>query len=300
MMQSEARLAVAELRLNHYATQSLEYFTNVKMTRGDVYRESHDNFRDMNYFNEYNTRNNTLYDTTLYLKHAWLYDSIDEGKNTDEILAEMCDHVANSFSIVDENNVPIHTEYVEKCEQDFAEKYISPDDVVLELGARYGSVSCKINFNLNNKTNQVVVEPDDRVWKALKRNRGANKCRFHIVEGFISKKPMDLENLGSNYGTTSFYNTETTIPRFTLNEIKETYGLCFDVLVADCEGFLGQFLEENPECYDEMKMMIFECDYREKCNYDDIADTLKQKGFELIDKGFGGAHQVWKKQTQEI
>ncbi len=41
------------LSLNHYAIMSKEYFTTVKMTRGDAGGESHDNFRDMNYFHNY-------------------------------------------------------------------------------------------------------------------------------------------------------------------------------------------------------------------------------------------------------
>jgi hypothetical protein len=49
----------------------------------------------------------------------------------------------------------------EKLEQDLADTYINDDDVVLELGARYGAVSCTINSKLKIKTNQVVVEPDD-------------------------------------------------------------------------------------------------------------------------------------------
>ncbi len=37
---------------------------------------------------------------------------------------------------------------MEKDEQDLANKYILEDDIVLELGARYGSVSCIINNKL--------------------------------------------------------------------------------------------------------------------------------------------------------
>ena len=82
----------------------------------------------------------------------------------------------------------INTNDFEVQEQELAKKYIKENDVVLELGARYGSVSCVINSKLNCKTNQVSVEPDDRVWNALERNRIINKANFHIVKGFISKK----------------------------------------------------------------------------------------------------------------
>jgi len=45
----------------------------------------------------------------------------------------------------------IDTEHIEKPEQDLAKKYIKKNDIVLELGARYGTVSCIINSKLNNK-----------------------------------------------------------------------------------------------------------------------------------------------------
>ena len=49
----------------------------------------------------------------------------------------------------EENKIDI--DHVEKTEQDLANEYILENDVVLELGARYGSVSCVINSKLNNK-----------------------------------------------------------------------------------------------------------------------------------------------------
>jgi hypothetical protein len=44
------RIANKLIKLNHYQVQSLEYFTKVKMTRGDVIDQNIDNIRDMNYF----------------------------------------------------------------------------------------------------------------------------------------------------------------------------------------------------------------------------------------------------------
>jgi len=97
--------------------------------------------------------------------------------------------------IVDLHGNLVNIEHIEKVEQDLANKYILEDDIVLELGARYGSVSCTINSKLKNKYNQVVVEPDERVWNALEKNKNSNNCEFNIVKGFISNKKLDLTNL---------------------------------------------------------------------------------------------------------
>ena len=43
-----------KIRLNHYPLQSLEFYTKVKMTRGDVASQEYENVRDMKYFEEYN------------------------------------------------------------------------------------------------------------------------------------------------------------------------------------------------------------------------------------------------------
>jgi FkbM family methyltransferase len=199
----------------------------------------------------------------------------------------------SKMKIVDLNGNWVDTKKLEKPEQDLAKKYIQANDVVLELGARYGSVSCIINSKLKQKTNQVVVEPDDRVWEALKKNKENNKCHFHIVEGFISKKKLALTNLDAwygGYGATSIKDDDSKIPSYSLNEIETKYNLKFNVLVADCEGFLEDFFDENPHFYDNLRLIIFEADYEEKCNYSKIKDNLKQKNFRKLLEG----HQnVW-------
>jgi FkbM family methyltransferase len=196
------------------------------------------------------------------------------------------------MDIRDQDGKSIDIKSIEKPEQDLANEYIREDDVVFELGARYGSVSCVINSKLNCKTNQVSVEPDERVWSALERNKEVNHCGFHIVKGFVSGKKLGLTAIDSweGYGTTSIENNESEIPSYTLQEITDTYGLKFNVLVADCEGFLEMFFDENPEFYDTLRLILFEADYEEKCNYWKIRNTLREKGFTNLLEG----HQnVW-------
>ena len=43
------------------------------------------------------------------------------------------------------------------------------------------------------------------------------------------------------YGSTFIYNENSKIQSYTLDEIKNKYNLKFNVLVADCEGFLEVF-----------------------------------------------------------
>ena len=179
----------------------------------------------------------------------------------------------------------INNQFLERTEQELAHKYIQPTDRVLELGARYGTVSCMINSRLNKKYKslQVSVEPDDRIWESLELNKKYNECQFNIVKGLISKKRMSLTNLNEcydGYATTSIPDENSKINHYTLDEIKKKYKIkTFNVLVADCEGFLEQFIDENPNIINEIRMIIFEADYTDKCNYDKIKSILKNNNF---------------------
>lgn len=183
--------------------------------------------------------------------------------------------------IYDENNKLIDTGQFEEFEQYLTNKYIEPNDVVLELGARYGSVSCTINNKLKNKTSQVSVEPDQRVYTALSKNKQINNCEFHIVNGFISNKKLSLTRIDccDGYGTTAIEDTNSKIPSYTFQNVVDKFGLKFNVLVADCEGCLCDFFKENPAFIASLRMIIFEADYDTKCDYNKIRNQLLNNGF---------------------
>jgi FkbM family methyltransferase len=192
------------------------------------------------------------------------------------------------MEIYNELGKKINLKKVESAEQNIAKLLIKPDDIVLELGARYGSVSCSINKILSVKTNQVSVEPDMSIFNTLSKNREINNCNFHIVYGFISQEPKDLNRRG--YGSFEFYNENSTIPHYTLEKIKSKYGITkFNVLVADCEGCLCSFMTENPCLYEEIELLIFEKDKTSYCNYKEIENNLSKNNFYKIISGFQNA-----------
>jgi FkbM family methyltransferase len=265
-----------KIRLNHYRIQSLEYFKNVKMTRGDVSTLENESIRDLSYFEH--------------------YEKISTIK--DEILKQIIEqNIYNKngevMKFYDENNNIIDNNSIEKPEQDLVNSYILEDDIVLELGARYGTVSCNINKKLNNKYNQVSVEPDDSVWFSLELNKIKNNCNFNIVKGFISNKKMNLHLDG--YGSTFVFDENTKIHSYSLDDIKNQYNIeKFNVLVADCEGFLEVFFDENPTFYNDLRLIMFEADYADKCNYNKIKQNLFNNNFIKIIEG----HQnVWIKKN---
>jgi FkbM family methyltransferase len=200
----------------------------------------------------------------------------------------------NDMYFTNENNIRFDHTFVESIEQVQVAKYINLDSVVLELGARYGTVSCIINKCIGYSTNQVCVEPDTRIQSALHTNKINNKCNFHILNGVVSRVPLELANIDScnGYGTKTVVSTTSVIKSFTLEDVEAKYNLKFNTLVADCEGFLEQFFDENPHLYSQLSLIIFEKDGEDQCDYKKIIENLKLHNFKQVEYG---SHEVWKK-----
>ena len=196
------------------------------------------------------------------------------------------------MEIRDEAGELVDIARVETHEQQLAVRHIRPGDTVLELGARYGSTSCLINAILDEKGRQVSVEPDERVWAALEDNRDRLGCGFHIVKGVVSRRKWALTDLDdcNGYGTRAVEQEDSDIPSFDLKAVQETHGLTFDVLFADCEGFMEAFMAEHPEFFDDLRLVIFEADGR--CNYTAVREGLASRGMRELQTGF---HNVWEK-----
>jgi FkbM family methyltransferase len=228
---------------------------------------------------------------------------LNEPKGQEQFTTSNSDDILKSDKFTsrifkDENNNTVEL-WNEDNEQLQAELYITPDSVVLELGARYGMVSCIINNKISDRRNQVSVEPDYRVHKCLKTNMIQNKCNFHILEGVISKKPISLciTNSSRDYSARTVISESPSVPSYTFEEVETMYNLKFNTLVADCEGFLEQFFDENPFLYDQLNLIILEKDCPENCDYNKIINTMKLHNFICVDSRSNGFHEVWKKKN---
>lgn len=193
------------------------------------------------------------------------------------------------ITLFDEKGNTINSYESEFPEQCLSNNYIDPESTVLELGARYGSVSCVINKKLTNKKNQVSVEPDSTVWSALEQNISRNNCSVQIYKGFVSKKSRGLLPYG--YAATSYVDNNSIIPSASVEDLERQYDLTFDTVVADCEGFLEEFFDEHTQLYDQLNTVIFEADYPNKCNYTKIRTTLKEHGFQQVIHGFQNVYK---------
>jgi FkbM family methyltransferase len=198
----------------------------------------------------------------------------------------------DAIPFYDWRGIELDSKELERTEQIHAYKYIEPTDVILELGGRYGMAAVYANAKLANKRNHYVVEPDSTVIDALKKNRQSHFADFQIFNGYVSRKKMRLIREENPIGLANFSveSAEGDGECKTLEQIKEETGLQFNTLIADCEGFLEQFFDENyPEIL-KFDKFLFECDCPHRCNYNRICELLHSYFYVQKENTF---HQVW-------
>jgi FkbM family methyltransferase len=186
--------------------------------------------------------------------------------------------IYNEYGSIVEHNI------VEVTEWKLAKEYVKPYHTVLELGARYGSCSISINENLTNKKNQVSIEPDTKVYEALEKNKNINNAEFNILYGAISKVNVSIEQ--HEYATFTLPDESGTIKTYDLWEIERMFNLKFDALVADCEGCLSVIIEEYPDFFNQLELIIYEEDCSDKCDYLKMKKILSKNNFNHIVQGF--------------
>jgi FkbM family methyltransferase len=190
----------------------------------------------------------------------------------------------NNFIYYDEYNNKINHLGTELDEQQMAIEYVEPTDVVLELGARYGTVSVIISKIVENNGKLVAVEPDPTVIQTLFDNQKRNNAKFEILNKLISNKPKKL--ILEGYGTRMIDTDINDGSYITYNDFKKLYPYKFNVLIADCEGCLSEFIDMLGDDLNNYNKIIFEADQPHLCNYDNIITKLYNNNFTLINKRF--------------
>ncbi len=216
--------------------------------------------------------------------YAYYYHKIviENYKNDDDFINFIKNHTFynEKYEKIDHQNNEIDEQYQ-------AYKFIKPEDTVLELGGRYGSVSVVINKLVNDKKSHVVVEPDENVVPSLEKNKDLNKCDFTICPKFVSNKNKKI--VYSGYGTRiedSDSDNSDNNKQLSYKEFKELYPQKFNVLVADCEGCLGEFLDMMGKDFNHLNKVIYEEDQPQICDYEKIKEKLIAAGFIEKDKSF--------------
>ena len=211
----------------------------------------------------------------------------------------------------DENNnlLDNFSRNVENGSRYLIEKYIKSNMNILELGARYGTCSVCLDYILNDPKKQLLcVDPDNRIKNCLEKNRQINNCSFNIFNGAISKKDLYVSYNNCIWETKTYIDPPQNLKSEKINTlsidiIQQIYDINFNCLIADCEGFLLEFIQENPNFFDNLICVIYEedCSINHPINniyinYNEVENFLINKGFNLIETfkdNIGLNNKVW-------
>lgn len=175
----------------------------------------------------------------------------------------------------------------EPDEQYFLNKYIHKNDIVLQLGGNVGTSCIFVDKIVKQRHRQICVEPNLEIIKLLQENKYNNNSKFKIIDGVITDKTdMYLQNTGID--DIAFETTETkknsdslTLKTYRLDSLGN-----FNVIFADCEGCLVNFIKEYPNVLLHINKIIYEKDNSEKYSYDSIENLFKTNNFTQLEEGF--------------
>lgn len=272
---SETALASSPLHLNHYAIQSLNWYNNIKVTRGDASRAQDASVRNAEYFEKYDFKD---------IEDLELTETIDDDMQLRWNKPSL-DAIRKDFTRVTPEQWK-----EENVEQELIHKYLLPSDVVLELGGNIGRssiVACQV-VGVNGSL--VVSESDEKNREELAQNMRGALCNFRIVPAF-SDTPLyqkDGLSLGSPTQNTpgDGFNRIKTLPYKELSSYRPT------VLVIDCEGCFDDILHKAGIDLSNVHTIIIENDGSEEQNKR-IKDTLLTDFTSVECRGPDNNHCFW-------
>jgi len=143
---------------------------------------------------------------------------------------------------------------------------LEKDDVVLEIGSRYGVVSCAISAILGDSSNVITVEADPDVWKIHQYNKLMHNCRSHSVFGVMAEEDLVVLSNTTGYAKRTAEvdannnNEGERVAHFTWDDIEKETGLTITTLIVDCEGCLFSLIETYKHKFSQINKIILEND----------------------------------------
>lgn len=186
----------------------------------------------------------------------------------------------------------------EDSEIQLCRKYLKPSDIILELGACIGVVSCVTNKMLDNPEQHVVVEANPETAKVLMLNKEKNNSKFEIENCLVfrdhsgkfypaSGAPQSgstiIHNDGlidkkGNVNPNQFDFDFVQLPVVSVEDLEEKHQKKFNVLIMDIEGGEFQFIKENIAFLESIDLAIIEFHHRfniDGCNEKEHSEAVK-------------------------
>lgn len=188
-------------------------------------------------------------------------------------------------------------------EQEMAVRFLTGEERVLEIGGNVGRNSLVISALQAGKSGSLtVVESDPGIAARLIENRDANGADFRVVTGAISKGTMFQKHWRCVKADVSPGPDYIEVPVVDYDDVSG--GVDFDALVLDCEGAIGQIIDDYPSILNGVTKVIIENDFIDDTEKRRVHDLFRkhglhvamQKGLKWNDRGgewIPDFYQVW-------
>ena len=184
----------------------------------------------------------------------------------------------------------------EREERALIQKFLRPDDRVLECGACLGVVSCTTNVLLKDRTAHVVLEGNPMLMPTLHKNRIRNGCGFLPLSAAVSRESSVTFYLHPVYIVGGSAQRESAlavrVPGYSLQDLQQRYGP-FSVLIMDVEGSEADVLEGCESLLSTFRLVVVELhpwaigeEKVEGCR-----EILRRAGLEKV--GTDGLTEAW-------
>mmetsp|Transcript_64170 Transcript_64170/g.126952 ORF Transcript_64170/g.126952 Transcript_64170/m.126952 type:complete len:293 (+) Transcript_64170:87-965(+) len=187
-------------------------------------------------------------------------------------------------AFINETGGPVHRQGCLQRKASLVMDHVPVGATVLEMGARFGVVTCAIARKVGPKGHVIAVEPDKRVWPALEHNL-KNFCpQVELIKGAVANTPLRFSaNTDNGLLSHTVSNKTKDAAAVTINtvkfaELESKYGLKFDTVWADCQGCFHQFLAEqhNTLAAGKISHVVLEEDSSESVGDEDYMYSDKQ------------------------
>ena len=138
--------------------------------------------------------------------------------------------------------------------------WLHPQSNVLELGANFGRNTLTISSILTDSKNLVTLETDPNSHAILVKNRDANNLHFRTENAALSYKRLWQRGWVTQPSDEPLPG-HLEVKTVTFEDLEKKHDITFDTLVCDCEGALYFIAKDNPNVFDNMKLVILENDF---------------------------------------
>jgi len=165
-------------------------------------------------------------------------------------------------------------------------QHLPPSATVLELGSRFGTVSCGISMRQSQSGLRLSLEPDARAFASLTGNTRANSCNGTVLHGALSSVPLwqshrrtptgserasDYDNHLTATNCTGLHLSQRTCQRVNTYRPAQLAGILseavgravrFDALVVDCEGCFTSLVSAEEQWLRDpaLRVVFYEAD----------------------------------------